>query len=71
MCWFDYYMYIFSLVSYVLEIIRMDRGYYFIIVLVKLYNKLIFEKMLYKIYFVIFIYNNFVRFCLFVNNYGI
>lgn len=69
MCWPDYY--IFSLVSYVSEIIRMDRGHYSIIALVKLYNKSIFEKMSHIILFVIFIYNNFARFCLLANNYGI
>lgn len=42
MCWPDYY--IFSLVSNVSEIIRMDKGHYSIIALVKLYNKSIFEK---------------------------
>lgn len=47
MYWPDYY--IFSLVSYVSEIIRMDRGHYSIIALVELYNKSIFEKMSHKI----------------------
>lgn len=42
MCWPDYY--IFSLVSYVSEIIRMDRGHYSIIALVILYNKSIYLK---------------------------